>query len=332
MEFKELYYSLFRGVHKNRKFVYYLNGISNIITPKSYLHRKKKHFYKYYESLSDEKKEYVEDRVNYYCKLQTQQQLPHQVVRHIADHKYKNKVGNSVYFFDSYEFTRYFPGYKKFAIVPGDVTKVYHYPTIVKSRPISEDNENSVLLNMDKVRHFVFFNDPIAFKDKESMVIFRGACHGKPNRQKFIEMYHDNPLCDIKDSSTNSINPPEWQAKKEMSLYKHLNFKFIMALEGNDVASNLKWVMSSNSLAISPRLHYETWFMEGKLIPGYHYVEIASDFHDLEEKMDYYITHPEEAEVIIEHAHEYVAQFQNKKIERLISYLVMEKYINMVNK
>ena len=40
--------------------------------------------------------------------------------------------------------------------------------------------------------------------------------------------------------------PEEWMTPKK-TIREHLDYKFIMALEGNDVASNLKWVMSSNS-------------------------------------------------------------------------------------
>ena len=42
-------------------------------------------------------------------------------------------------------------------------------------------------------------------------------------------------------------------------LKKH---KFILCIEGNDVASNLKWVMSSNSVAVMPKPKFESWFME----------------------------------------------------------------------
>ena len=51
-------------------------------------------------------------------------------------------------------------------------------------------------------------------------------------------------------------------------MYDNLNYKFILAIEGYDVATNLKWIMSSNSLAVMPRPTYATWFMEGTLIPG----------------------------------------------------------------
>ena len=126
----------------------------------------------------------------------------------------------------------------------------------------------------------------------------------------------------------NEGYPEVWMTPKK-TIREHLDYKFIMALEGNDVASNLKWVMSSNSIAVMTRPTCETWFMEGKLIPDYHYIEIKDDLSDLEEKLTYYINHPVEAEQIVKHAHEYVAQFFDAERERLISLLVMDKYFQM---
>ena len=68
---------------------------------------------------------------------------------------------------------------------------------------------------------------------------------------------------------------------------------------------------------------------EGTLRPGYHYVEVKEDFSDLEEKLRYYIAHPDEAEEIIRHAHEYVDQFRDKERERIISLVVMDKYFRL---
>ena len=126
----------------------------------------------------------------------------------------------------------------------------------------------------------------------------------------------------------NEGYPEVWMTPKK-TIREHLDYKFIMALEGNDVASNLKWVMSSNSIAVMTRPTCETWFMEGKLIPDYHYIAIKDDLSDLEEKLTYYINHPVEAEQIVKHAHEYVAQFFDAERERLISLLVMDKYFQM---
>lgn len=69
-------------------------------------------------------------------------------------------------------------------------------------------------------------------------------------------------------------------------------------IEGNDVASNIKWVMSSNSLVIMPRVKFETWFMEGELKPNVHYAEIKDNYENLEELLEFFIKHPNDAKEI----------------------------------
>jgi hypothetical protein len=131
-------------------------------------------------------------------------------------------------------------------------------------------------------------------------------------------------MCDVGQINRNE-NYDRWGAP-ELTIPEHLQFKFILALEGNDVATNLKWVMSSNSLAVMPRPRFETWFMEGTLEPDRHYVLIKDDFSDLEERMLYFIRNPAEAERIVANAHAHVSRFQDPRRERLISLLVLKRY------
>lgn len=144
-------------------------------------------------------------------------------------------------------------------------------------------------------------------------------------------MYIEDPLCDLRDTAKDSNNPLSWRQKKPMSIKEHLNYRYIMALEGNDVASNLKWIMSSNSVAVMPRPTYETWFMEGTLIPNYHYIEVKPDYSDLKERIAYFENHIDEVKMIIKHANQYVSQFYDKRREELISLLVIDKYFEMTN-
>lgn len=185
-------------------------------------------------------------------------------------------------------------------------------------------------MKLDKIRHFIFLKDKKSFLEKENKLIFRGKVVGKDIRLRFMEEFLNHPMCDLGDVSRNCPNP-EWK-KPKMSLWEHLDYKFIMALEGNDVASNLKWIMSSNSLAVMPKPTCETWFMEGKLQPNVHYVEIQEDFSDLEERLNYYINHPEEAEKIIKNANKYVQQFFDLERENLISIAVLHKYFQLTQK
>lgn len=315
--------NLLKGSGKNPKFPYYCQNVFRYYLVPRWIFRTRLQA-TLAQLSSREDREQIYERVNYYNKLT--QPVP------LADSapvlgEFHRKGHKSVYFFDTYEYVRWFPPRLQWQYVFGDVTHIPETPSIVKSRPLAGDNRNSVLLNLDKVRHFVFLKDHIPFCDKENKIIFRGEAHGKPNRIDFINRFHNHPMCDAGDVG---YNPPIPHADG-MSLYEHLKYKFIMSLEGNDVASNLKWVMSSNSIAVMPPPTCETWFMEGKLIPDYHYIAIRPDYSDLIEKVNYYISHPEEAQAIIDHAHAFVNQFRDSVRERLISLLVLDKYFRQTN-
>lgn len=114
-----------------------------------------------------------------------------------------------------------------------------------------------------------------------------------------------------------------------MPLAGQLRYKFILSLEGNDVATNLKWIMASNSVCMMRRPRYETWFMEGRLRGGEHYIELDDDFSDLDEKIRHYLLRPRETERIIANARHHVTQFTNPRIERIVSLLVLQKYFRM---
>lgn len=265
--------------------------------------------------------EYMRGRVDYYCKLDKIVCLPENAASLSGHKKPRHK---SVYYFDTVEYTRWYPGHLRWAFCPGDVTYVPDVPSIVKSRPIAGDNANSVLMKLNKVRHFIFVDDRKTFREKKPMAIFRGKCHSNELRVRFMEKYYGHPLVDAGDVCRHPQRE-EWRVSK-MTIPEHLDYRYVISIEGNDVATNVKWVMSGHSLLIMPRPRYETWFMEGLLQAGVHYVEVKDDFSDLVDKIEYYNSHPQEAEVIIRNANEYVSQFRDSKREKLISLMVLEKY------
>lgn len=305
---------------KNPKYLYYGVNMFRQFIPSFFYRLRRNHYLKKIESHPE--KEYIMARVNYYNKLDSQIKLPSHAPT-LESHKLPKKL--KVYFFDSYEITRYFPKSFKWGYMPGDVITVPDYPSVVKSRPLTDENKNSVVLKLEKNRHFTFIDDNKSFGEKMNKVIFRGKIWGKPIRNLLMELYFDHPMCDLGDVGRHPDIPQKWKTGK-MTLYQHLDYKFILSLEGNDVASNLKWVMSSNSIAVMPQPTCETWFMEGTLIPNYHYIEVKEDLSDLEERLQYYIDHEDEDLEIIRHAHEYVEKFWDDDREHLIQMLVMNKF------
>ncbi|WP_292461359.1 glycosyl transferase family 90, partial [Mesorhizobium sp.] len=114
--------------------------------------------------------------------------------------------------------------------------------------------------------------------------------------------------------------------KPYLTIAQQRQFRYIVSLEGNDVATNLKWIMSSNSLCLMPPPTYETWFAEAELEADVHYVPLASDFSDVADKIAYFEKHPAEAQRIITAANAYCRRFSNEKDERAVSLLVLYKY------
>lgn len=324
---KTFLYKLKNG--RNSKFNAYVRGLINQLTLRwiSALRIKKQ----ISKITTSNDFDYILSRVNYYNKLE-EKTTPIKLsdnAKIVGDFKHKKRL--LMYYIDFNNIIRGFPKTFKYEALFGDITTIPQTPTFVKSRPISNINENSVILKLDSVRHFNFVNNDISFNKKNNKVIFRGKVH-QQHRLDFFEKYFDNKLFDLGDTSHKpKHNNSNW-LKTKLTLKEQLKNKFVLSIEGNDVATNLKWIMSSNSIAVMPRPKYETWFMEGTLIPNVHYIEIANDYSDAVEKINYYIEHEDEALAIIENAHKFVDQFKDKKRERLIGWLVANKYFSVTNK
>ena len=238
---------------------------------------------------------------------------------------YKLPERGSAYYFDLLQITKYFSKSKKINFKFGDVTELFQEPTIIKSRPIAH-NGNSVVMKLNAVRHFNFIEDKIAFKDKKDIIVWRGEVH-QESRKLLVSKFYNHPECNIGDVKTKREFVEEWQ-KGFLNPQQQMDYKFIVSIEGNDVASNLKWIMNSNSLCFMPKPKFETWFMEGRLIPEHHYVLIKDDYSDLLEKRAYYLKNPDKALEIIKNAQNWTAQFKNKKLEKKLSIHVLSQFIN----
>ncbi|MDR1699459.1 MAG: lipopolysaccharide biosynthesis protein [Prevotellaceae bacterium] len=317
--FKEIKRASFK--HKNSKIKYYILNYLSWFTPAWFFRRQLAR--KLVLPEKKEEQQYILDRVNYYNRLKEKTTLPETAI-HLRDLQLSK---HKVYAFDTYRYMRYFPRDVRFCALFGDITYVPDVPSLVKSRPIGDNNHQSVLFKLNKIRHFIFIKDSNRFEDKKNMLVGRTKAQ-QEQRVRFLSQYINHPLCNIGQVNRN-MNPQF--IRPRMTIEEHLKYKFILCLEGNDVASNLKWVMSSNSLAVMPQPKYETWFMEGQLVPNVHYVLIKDDFSDLEERLNYYIKNTGEALKIIENAHRYVAQFKDEKREEQISLLVLDKYFKLTN-
>ncbi|ULO01260.1 hypothetical protein AVANS_0627 [Campylobacter sp. RM5004] len=295
-----------------------IKGLSSLMIPRVFFTNKLKNKLSLVQNLKPVELEKIKHRFNYYNNINDFfEVLPIKDIEHAS--LKDNLLKNTSYSFDFYKVSKYFSKdfkVNKFFYDCGTEFKT----TITKSRPI---NSSNVILKLDGRRHFCFLKDNIDFKNKLDLAVFRGACLQK-NRIDFMNKFKDSNRLNL--GNVIKSNRGGYLSKEEQ-----LKYKFIISLEGWDVATNLKWIMSSNSIAITPRLKYETWFMEGRLIPNEHFLLIKDDFSDIFDVMDNALSNNDLVKNIIRNQNEYIKQFLDFKTEELIGILVLAKYFYFSN-
>ena len=263
-------------------------------------------------------------------------------------------TGPTSYYQDMTRYIHYQPQLqsKKFLFYPSDRVEGFKIPTLVKSRPIY-NYEESILLNMNYARHFedvynVDAND-IDFKDKTPVLVWRGADTGygfgnnipyRPvSRQKLVEDYFHHQgnidvglsIVDVNNKANDNNN--KWHGnytKPNMNMKELLQYKYLLSVEGNDVATNLKWILYSKSVPFCPPFTMNSWILEEKLMPWRHYIPVNSDFSDLEEKVIWADHHPEHCEYVAKEGRIYMEQFLDLKTEKEIIHKILKEYATKV--
>lgn len=312
-----------QGINHRRlhKIKYYASRTHLSLLPHAWLAKSLDNVLAEYARLPETTQQHIAKRVNYYNKLDGQFALSGSL-NTVGGFK---KRGFSAYFYDLADYLRYFPADSVFAHEFGDVRDIATQPTLVKSRPIANNNQNNVILKLDSVRHFYIYPDPFDYAEKNDKLVWRGAAFEyQPHRMRFVQQFHQHKQCDIACIHHSSQGKP-WHGAF-MSVRDQLRHKFIFSIEGNDVATNLKWIMASNSLCFMTTPKYETWLMEGLLQPNVHYVHLQDDYADFDEKLLYYQNNPAAAQKIIAHAQAWMQPFFDEKQELITNLLVLKKY------
>ena len=276
--------------------------------------------------------EYIQSRVRYYFKKTSNFRVSNEgknLSELFWNQFFKNKQNS--HFIDFYNLLQFFNKKNKVDFIystkdyiDSSIAKKHPpYPTFVKSRPVGFNNQNSILLKLNQVKLFHFIKDPKKFENKKNQAVWRGDIRNNSQREYFVKNFYRTPLFDI--GQTSPKQDVAWM-KSFMSIKDQLNFKFIFCLEGKCISTNLYWAMSSNSVCVMPKPKYESWFMEGKLEDGVHYIEVKDDFSNAQEKIEFYNNNNDKCLEIIQNAQKFVKQFKNAKQERLIQLLILKQY------
>ena len=264
------------------------------------------------------------EQVDYYCKLSSKTKIENSI-----SYSQINLFKNSGYSYDLYNILYPFRREIKFHYLAGDITTVPSQPTFLKSRPIDEMNINSVLLPLDSHRHFRFVDDKKEFNSKINGMVWRGAAY-QVHRKEFLNKCYHLSSGNFGNTAVSKNKGIQFQ-RPRMSIKQQLEYKFIISLEGNDVASNLKWILSSNSVCMMPKPKFESWFSEGKLVANKHYIEIKDDYSDLEERFEEFNNDIDACEHIIKNANKFTREFYSKRKMLEIARMTAMKYMEFTD-
>ncbi|RAH99469.1 hypothetical protein DLJ53_23410 [Acuticoccus sediminis] len=236
---------------------------------------------------------------------------------------------------------------RRFQLVIGDDLRPSTSPTFHKARRV-DSGGCSILLPLNDERHFKPVDDvganDIPFDEKASRVVWRGSTTGvfwaEPYGSRYF-IYRDwdaiarNEALDLGFSGIVQLQQVgftprhgeiERCKKPRLTQKEQLEAKYLLVLEGNDLASGLKWILASNSVVLMPRCRNESWACESYLVPGVHYVEVAYDLSDLGEVFAWCEANPAACREIAENGKRFMQAFRDPDVERSLFDRVVREY------
>ncbi len=196
-------------------------------------------------------------------------------------------------------------------------------------------NEDMIFLNEKKVR---------TWEEKKLALIWRGSLTGITGDKNLLSNYikggprlnvvrkyfaHNTSVIDV---ALMDESHGQFIRRSFTSMADQLEFKYILSLEGNDVATGLKWMLTSNSVVFMSRPTTVSFLIEDELVPFGDYVPLEDDYSDLLQMVLWACKNDEKCKWIADQATLYMEQLwtsqQAKRDNALIVQSLGEAYDN----
>lgn len=228
-------------------------------------------------------------------------------------------------------------------------------PSVSKARKIDKEGKHSSIIwplrlghHFDRQFEKLLSAKDTAWRLKKHAIVWRGACTGTGERNRgasqtgsrliFVQKF---ALRNETDSKMNigmigSCSPfgtrlEQKYFKEEMNVEKMLSYKYLLSLEGNDVATGLKWKLASSSVVFMPEPTAESFAMEGLLQPFVHYIPIQKDGSDLEKMIQWAEENDSKAKWISDQATEFMNNLWFSEKARMDNILIKNELANLYN-
>lgn len=191
--------------------------------------------------------------------------------------------------------------------------------------------ENVAIRSKFNLETDIWNNDKLKYNDINEFVLNKNI----PSRFNLVNKYYRSSVVNV--GFTNGpnymikyIGDYRYKIKNRLRPEHLLRYKYLISIEGNDVASNLKWLFASKCLILMPKPTCETWFCEGLLEPWVHYIPLENNLADLYEKINWCERNTKFCEQIIENQRVYFAIMYDKQLNNKITKSILKKYYENV--
>lgn len=198
-------------------------------------------------------------------------------------------------------------------------------PLVTASSKYNKDKVSPIVWKLEMCRHW----DPLEYsrrhdtkwEDKKLGALWRGdltgnhltevytneqICFGN-QRCRFVFYHRNSKLVNAGlssglhwFSSENGYISGVPVIKGRVSIQQIQKYKVIISMEGNDVASGLKWALLSESVVLMPKPTKSSWAMEELLEPWIHYIPMYDNGTNAEEMIQWVGDNDKEAKKIAE--------------------------------
>jgi hypothetical protein len=221
-------------------------------------------------------------------------------------------------------FKKFRPATTRHALDRVTSKECYNGPREMLDTVLDTTNLQAIVWKLATRRHFGLL-DKVSHEDtpwslKLNMAVFRGQLTGSRDgfdksksdeencydmrRCRLVYTHANSNLVHARLTSTRRRLPHTLNGVNLMgaktTIQNLLQYKAIIMLEGNDVASGLKWALLSQSVVLMPTPTHTSWAMEEFLEPWVHYIPLNENATDVDEKMQWVIDHDDIAQRIAE--------------------------------
>lgn len=149
---------------------------------------------------------------------------------------------------------------------------------------------------------FRSFHRGIPFQNKIAKIVYAGRLHNSSRfnflrKRDLTQTQREYFYSDAVSKENVVCEKGKWIESKEM-----VEYKYILDMDGNACTWDATaWKLNSGSVIFKVESGWRQWFYDS-FHPWIHYVPIADDFSDLQEKYHWCETHPEECERMVSNA------------------------------